>query len=113
MTNLTKLGRNLTSTFGTVNVKAYLGLQRSDDLNPVYDCRPESPGLHPNEIPDKHKNKLMWWSYFFIFRRLKTTLMVFPKKYFYKQHQANKPGIKNSSIKKSQNKNILNEGLPK
>ena len=28
----------------------------------------------PNEIPDKHKNKLMWQSYFFIFRRLKNNV---------------------------------------
>ena len=101
------------SPFSIVNVKAYLGLQRSDGLNPVYECQPESPGLHPNEIPDKHKNKLIWQSYFSILRRLKTTLMLFHKKYFYKQHQANKPGITNTSIKKSQNKNILNEELAK
>ena len=32
----------------------------------------------PIEIPDKHKNKLMWQSYFFIFRRLKSHIcMVF------------------------------------
>ena len=53
MTNVTKLDRHLTSAFGIADVKAYLGLQRSDDLNPVYvgiwlafaKCRPESPGL--------------------------------------------------------------------
>ena len=53
MTNVTKLDRHLTSAFGIADVKAYLGLQRSDDLNPVYvgiwlafaECRPESPGL--------------------------------------------------------------------
>ena len=41
------------SAFGIANVKTYLGLQRSDNLNPVYvgiwlafaECRPESPGL--------------------------------------------------------------------
>ena len=51
--NVTKLDRHLTSAFGIADVKAYLGLQRSDDLNPVYvgiwlafaECRPESPGL--------------------------------------------------------------------
>ena len=30
-----------------------------------------------NEIPDKHKNKLMWRSYFFIFRRLKNNVPCF------------------------------------
>ena len=29
---------------------------------------------HPDEILDKHKNKIRWQSRFFIFRRLKTTL---------------------------------------
>ena len=39
----------------------------------------------PNEIPDK----LMWQSYFFIFRRLKNNVTCFfYKKYFYKQHPA-------------------------
>ena len=32
MTNLTKLGQHLTSAFGIADIKAYLGLQRSDDL---------------------------------------------------------------------------------
>ena len=53
MTNVTKLGRHLTSAFRIANVKAYLGLQRSDNLNPVYigiwsafaKCQPESSGL--------------------------------------------------------------------
>ena len=36
LTNVTKLGRHLTSAFGIANVKAYLGLQKSDDLNPAY-----------------------------------------------------------------------------
>ena len=31
----TKLGQHLTSAFGIADIKAYLGLQRSDDLNPV------------------------------------------------------------------------------
>ena len=39
---------------GMADIKACLGLQRSDSLNPVYvgiwlafaECRPESPGLH-------------------------------------------------------------------
>ena len=42
--------------FGIAHIKTYLGLQRSDALNPVYigiwsafgKCRPESPGLHTN-----------------------------------------------------------------
>ena len=41
------------SAFGIADVKAYLGWQRSDNLNPVYvdiwstfaKCQPESPGL--------------------------------------------------------------------
>ena len=39
---------------------------------------------HPNEILDKYKNKLMWQSYFFIFKRLKNNViyMFFYKKYF-------------------------------
>ena len=35
--NVTKLGWHLMLPFGIVDIKAYLGLQRSDDLNPVYD----------------------------------------------------------------------------
>ena len=31
----------------------------------------------PNEILDKHKNKLMWQSYCFIFRRLKNNVTCF------------------------------------
>ena len=31
----------------------------------------------PNEIPDKHKNKLMWENYFFIFKRLKNYVKCF------------------------------------
>ena len=31
----------------------------------------------PNEITDKHKNKLMWQRYIFIFRRLKTNVTCF------------------------------------
>ena len=58
VTKLTKLGRHLTSAFGIADVKAYLGLQRSDDLNLVYvgiwsafaECRPESPGLLINSL---------------------------------------------------------------
>ena len=53
MTNVTKLGQHLRLAFGIADVKAYLGLQRSDDLNPAYvgiwsafaECQPESPGL--------------------------------------------------------------------
>ena len=39
---------------------------------------------NPNEILDKYKNKLMWQSYFFIFKRLKNNViyMFFYKKYF-------------------------------
>ena len=41
------------SEFGIADVKTYLGLQRSDNLDPVYvgiwsafaECQPESPGL--------------------------------------------------------------------
>ena len=36
--------------------------------------------------PDKHKNKLMGQSYFFIFRRLKSKMLFF-EQHFYKQHQ--------------------------
>ena len=51
--NVTKLGLHLTSAFDIGDVKAYQGLQRSDDLNPVYvgiwsafaKYRPEGPGL--------------------------------------------------------------------
>ena len=51
--NVTKLSQHLTLAFGIASIKAYLGLQRSDDLNPVYvsiwsafvECRPESLGL--------------------------------------------------------------------
>ena len=43
----------------------------------------------PNEIPDKHKNKLTWQSYFFIFRRLENNVTsFFYKQHFYKQQQA-------------------------
>ena len=34
--DVSKLGWHLTSAFGIANVKAYLGLQRTGDLNPVY-----------------------------------------------------------------------------
>ena len=34
--NVTKLGQHLMSAFGIANVKAYLDLQISDNLNPVY-----------------------------------------------------------------------------
>ena len=54
LTNVTRLGWHLTSAFGIADVKAYLGLQRSDDLNHAYvgiwstfaECRPERPGLY-------------------------------------------------------------------
>ena len=44
-----------------------------------------NPTISPSEIPDKHKNKLMWQSYFFIFRKAteKQRYML-----FYKQHLA-------------------------
>ena len=50
---MTKLGPHLMSAFGIADIKAYLGLQRSDNLNPVYvgiwspfpECRSESPQL--------------------------------------------------------------------
>ena len=41
----------------------------------------------PIEILDKHKNKLIWQSYFFIFRRLKNNVTC----YFYKQHLYKQP----------------------
>ena len=34
--NVTKFGRHLMFTFSIADVKAYLGLQRSDDFNAVY-----------------------------------------------------------------------------
>ena len=37
---------------------------------------------HPNEILDKHQNKLMWQSKFFNFRRPKNNV----KYFFYKQN---------------------------
>ena len=51
--NVTKLGRHLMLAFSIADVKAYLGLQGSDDLNPLYvgiwlafaECWQESPGL--------------------------------------------------------------------
>ena len=43
----------------------------------------------PNEIPDKHKSKLVWQSYIFIFKRLKNNVKwFFYKQNFYKEHQA-------------------------
>ena len=36
MTNVTKLGRHSRLAFGIADVKVYLGLQISDDLNPIY-----------------------------------------------------------------------------
>ena len=55
--NVTKLGQHLTSAFGIADIKAYLGLQRSDDLNPVSvgiwstfaGCWPESLGLQTSQ----------------------------------------------------------------
>ena len=62
---------------------------------PLFVFFPKSPLLarlfrqyYPNEIPDKHKNKLMWQNNFFIFRRLKNVKCFFCKQYFYKQNQA-------------------------
>ena len=54
MTNVTKLGQDLTLAFGIADVKTYLALKRSDNLNPIYvgiwlafaKCWPESPGLN-------------------------------------------------------------------
>ena len=63
---------------------------------------------HTIEIPDKHKRKLMWQSYFFIFRRLKSNVTCFFKKqHFYKQHLAEiqSERVVFSSIKSSQKKN--------
>ena len=58
-------------------------------LNKIHSMQKVSPPYRPNEIPDKHKNKLMWKNYFFIYRRLKNNFTCFfYKKYFYKQHQA-------------------------
>ena len=43
----------------------------------------------PNERPGKHKNKLMWQNYFFIFRRLQNNVKCFfYEQHFYKQHHA-------------------------
>ena len=43
---------------------------------------------HINEILNKNKTKLMWQSYFFIFRRLKNKFKCFfYEQYFYKQHE--------------------------
>ena len=63
-------------------------LQCAEDLNPFSPFMaiptvifPNPPFLarlfrqyRPNEIPDKHKNKLMWQIYFFIFRKLKNNI---------------------------------------
>ena len=62
----------------------------------------------PNEIPDKHKNKLMWQSYFLIFRRLKNNVTCFKKNS--KQYQAEIlfDKIIISSINRSKKLNVLN-----
>ena len=62
----------------------------------------------PNEIPDKHKNKLMWQSYFLIFRRLKNNVTCFQKNS--KQYQAEIlfDKIIISSINRSKKINVLN-----
>ena len=54
MTNVTTFRQDLTLAFGIANVKTYLALKRSDNLNPMYvgiwlafaKCWPESPGLN-------------------------------------------------------------------
>ena len=54
-------------------------------------CRrlfPELPNFNKNEIQDKHKDKLMWQSYFFMLRGLQNNVTCFFKQHFYKQHQA-------------------------
>ena len=64
--------------------------------SPLFIFFPNTPFLarpfrqyRPNEIPDKHENKIMGQSHFFIFRRLKNNVKcLFYKKYLYKQHQA-------------------------
>ena len=76
----------------------------------------ESPSLlarlfwqcRPTEIPDKHKNKLMWKGYFFIFKRLKNNITCFfYKQHFYKQHlvEIQTKIVTIPSIKRSQKKN--------
>ena len=60
-----KLGWHLTSTFSIADMKAYLGLQRSDNLNPVHvsiwlafaECQPESPGLGKYQL----NISMDWW----------------------------------------------------
>ena len=43
----------------------------------------------PNKMPDKLKKKLIWQNYFFIFRKLKSSIKCFfYKQHFYEQHQA-------------------------
>ena len=61
--NIAKFGRHLTLAFNIPGVKAYLGLQRSDNLNPVFvgiwlafaKCWPESPGLNPWPVTFSHE----------------------------------------------------------
>ena len=58
MTNGTKLGRHLMLAFGIPDTKAYLGLQRSENLTPLFaciwsafaKCQPESPGLTTSSL---------------------------------------------------------------
>ena len=37
----------------------------------------------PNEIQNKHKNKLVWQSHFFMFRRLQNNVTFFYMQHFY------------------------------
>ena len=66
LTKVTKLGQHLTSAIALADIKAYPGLQRSDDLNPVYvsiwstfaECRPESPVPYIHTLSCAHFGKL-------------------------------------------------------
>ena len=63
-------------------------------------------------MPDEHKDKLMWQSYFFIFRRLKNNVTCFSINNTFISNTWLKfnPKYLISSIKRCQNKNnILNE----
>ena len=74
MTNGTKLGRHLMLAFGIPDIKAYLGLQQSDNLTPVFvriwsafaKCQPESPGLTTSSLNffDKTTAQFCRFSYF-------------------------------------------------
>ena len=60
-------------------------------------------------IPDKHKNKLMWQSYYFIFKRIKTNVTYF----LYKQHFIGNTWLKLNQKESKEKKNIPNQRLAK